>query len=335
MKKYYPILLSKAGELTALSNLSENVKTEIAPVLQILDGTLSNVESFLIDRWNFESNSIYLDLSLYENLEDEIVSIRDLFQNLVDNDIHLTPVIQENSPNSFIEMIRDFATTNSLNVCIRVSNETGGFINFTNRINSMLNNLGFESSNISLLLDLGYAQNHNYNTLATVAILTIQTLLQNNSNWENIILSSGSFPENLNGFVPNNVYHIDRYEWQVWNLIQSEENIREFIKYSDYGTKNPIYSETNFLGTSSIKYTTENHFVIYRGELPQNNPLGMGQYIEKGSQLIQTSDYSGNEFSWGDKRIYDIVQENNRPGNPRTWVEISQNHHITLLHNLL
>lgn len=335
MKKYYPILLSKAGELTALSNLADNVKTEITPVLQILDGTLGNVESFLINRWNFERNSIYLDLSLYENLEDEIISIRDLFQNLVNNDIHLTPVIQENSPNSFIEMVRDFASTNSLNICIRVSNETGGFINFTNRINSVLNNLGFESFNISLLLDLGYAQNHNYNTLATVAILTIQTLLQNISNWENIILSSGSFPENLNGFVPNSVYHIDRYEWQIWNLIQSEENIRNYIKYSDYGTKNPIYTEANFLGTSSIKYTTENHFVIYRGELPQNNPLGMGQYIVKASQLIQTSDYSGYEFSWGDKRIYDIVQENNRPGNPKTWVEISQNHHITLLHNLL
>lgn len=335
MKKYYPIFLSKAGELTALSNLSENVKTEITPILQVLDNTLGSVESFLTNKWNFENNSIFLDFSLYENLEDEINQIENLFQNLVNVGIHITPVIQENSPIFYIEMVKRFAITNSLTICIRTSNESGGFINFTNRINATLDNLGFESSNISLLFDLGYAQNHNYNTLATVAILTIQTLLQSNSNWENIILSSGSFPENLNGFVRDNVYHIDRYEWQIWNLVQSEENIKKIVKYSDYGTKNPIYTEANFLGTSSIKYTTVNHFVIYRGELPQNNPIGMGQYIEKASQLIQTNDYSGNDFSWGDSRIFDIVQENNRPGNAKTWVEISQNHHITLLHNLL
>ncbi len=107
------------------------------------------------------------------------------------------------------------------------------------------------------------------------------------------------------------------------------------MKYGDYGTKNPIYAEVGFLGTSSIKYTTEDHFVIYRGELPQNHPRGMSQYIDKAIQLIATDYYSGREFSWGDEKIYIIATENNRSGNPKTWVEISQNHHITILSSLL
>lgn len=53
MKKYYPILLFKAGDLSALSNLSTNVKSEISPILQVLEGTFPNVESFLTNNWSF------------------------------------------------------------------------------------------------------------------------------------------------------------------------------------------------------------------------------------------------------------------------------------------
>lgn len=186
-----------------------------------------------------------------------------------------------------------------------------------------------------LLIDLGYIENHNYNTLAAVAILTIQALLAQNNNWNEIIVASGSFPENLNGLVANHVYHLDRYEWHIWLLIQATNGLAQIVKYGDYGTKNPVYAEVGFLGTSSVKYTTQDHFVIYRGELPQNHPRGMSQYIDKATILITTADYSGNGFSWGDTRIHTIVAQNNKPGNPRTWVEISQNHHITLLHSLL
>ncbi|WP_414649380.1 beta family protein, partial [Chitinophaga sp.] len=51
-------------------------------------------------------------------------------------------------------------------------------------------------------------------------------------------------------------------------------------------------------------------------------------------------DYSGLTFSWGDDRIdfyarQVLTDPNRKTGNARSWVEISQNHHITLLHSLL
>lgn len=336
MKKYYPILLSKAGELSALSHLSDDVKKEISPVIQILNENLDSTENFLTSHWSFPENQILLDFSLFENLDENIPTIQLFFSRLVALGIKAIPVIQQNSPNEYFDFVKDYILQSSQVVCIRASNESGGFINFNDQAQNIITSLETNSANAIILFDLAYVQSTNYTTLAALAILTLESLLNLNSNWSDIVLASGSFPENLTGLVAGNVYELDRYEWHIWHLILNNTVLKNVVKYGDYGTKNPVFfADINFAGTSSIKYTTENHFVIYRGELPQNHQRSMGQYIDQAAILITTPAYSGENFSWGDKRINEIVSENNRPGNPRTWVEISQNHHISLMTSLL
>lgn len=335
MKKYYPILLSKAGEFSALSHLSEEVRNNTSPVIQVLSGNLESTENFLVSNWSFAENQILLDFSLYDNLVENISNIQSFFTKLMSENIDAVPVIQQNSPEEYINFVRNYLAQNSKLVCIRASNDSGGFINFNEQIQEITTYLEITSSDIILLFDLAYVQTNNYTTLAALAILTLQTMLNINSNWNDIVVASGSFPENLTGFVAGNVYHLDRLEWRIWKVLQDNSVLKDVVKYSDYGTKNPIFADVNFAGTSSIKYTTENHFVIYRGELPQNHRRSMGQYIDQATILVNTPEYSGEDFSWGDRRINEIVSENNRPGNPRTWVEIGQNHHITLICSLL
>lgn len=107
-----------------------------------------------------------------------------------------------------------------------------------------------------------------------------------------------------------------------------------------YRNKHPIYSDNGFQGTCSLKYSTESDFVIYRGEKAQNHQEGNGQYILHAKELINNELYSGSQFSWGDQRISEIANEElqnrkRKPGSSTTWVEISQNHHITLMDSLL
>jgi len=156
-----------------------------------------------------------------------------------------------------------------------------------------------------------------------------------------VIVAAGSFPENLGSLNPaGRVYRLNRYEWGLWTSLQSNKGVKGTVKYSDYGTKYPYYSEANFQGSCSIKYTQEDDFVIYRGQISSNHPDGNGQYLTFSGQLIASSDYSGATFSWGDARIDFYAQQNisdpkRKTGNAGSWVEISQNHHITLLTSLL
>ncbi|HAO09379.1 MAG TPA: hypothetical protein DCQ50_20905 [Chryseobacterium sp.] len=336
MKKYFPILLSKAGELTALSKLSEPVKNQLTPIIQVLPDSLESIITFA-SNWDFEGNEIFLDFSLFGNNN---LPLRRFISDLVNLNVNIVPVINHNANPEYIDLLeRLFLDGEIEKVSFRFSNSIGGFINFNRMLAEMLNYLNISESQVSILLDFGLVDENNYNNSAALAINIIQSI-PNSEDFDNIVVASGSFLENLGSLnPPDRVYRLQRYEWNIWNLIitQIQQNN---IKYSDYGIKYPYYTEANFQGSCSIKYTVESEYVIYRGEVSSNHRDGNGQYITFSGRLINSNDYMGENFSWGDEKInfyasQDLRDPKKKTGNATSWVEISQNHHLTLIHSLL
>ena len=338
MKKYFPILLSKAGELTALRHLTQNVKDEVSPVMEVLYENLASVETHCLHHWSFANNEILLDFSLFDPFDRN--AIRILFNHLFAHGINAVPVIQQNSDPRYIGLVQTLVANHNCKVCVRASNASGGFANFNNVVATLQGQVGITRGNTMLLFDLGYVEQTNYNIFGTVAIAVILAM-PNLNQWSEIIVAAGSFPENLTQLLPvGRLHRLQRFEWDIWQTIQANANLANTVKYSDYGTKYPFYIEVAFQGSCSIKYTTQNDFPIYRGELSQNHAQGNGQYIIFADRLLNSTDYSGPAFSWGDEQIQDIgtqnlANPNRRTGNAKTWVEISQNHHITFLHSIL
>lgn len=356
MKRYYPILLSKKGELNALSNLSLAVRKTTIPIIEVLpdDGKPAkngkpakkphlDLQDHLIKFWTFEDNQVVLDFSLYQPIN--IAVVRNLINYLLQNGLNAILAIQENSDARYISLVQSFVASNDCKVCIRTSNSSGGFLNYNAKIDTLKNRAGVVDKNVLLLIDLGYAEQNNYNTLAAFAVNTINAI-KGMSSYYDLIVASGSFPQdlsskNLGSITPTGKHFIlKRYEWNIWQIIKSDKQLKKFVHYGDYGTKYPYYSEAGFPGTISVKYTVENEFVIYRGVLSKNHSQGNGQYIIHSKNLVSSPDYYGASFSWGDERIdhyanQNLNDPNRKPGSATTWVEISQNHHITLLNHLL
>lgn len=143
---------------------------------------------------------------------------------------------------------------------------------------------------------------------------------------------------NLPQTLENNTPHIlCRFEWCLWKALYSSELYRPNMKYSDYITKHPIHTEVIYAGSCSIKYSHEDSFIVYRGLKADSHILSNGQYIQFSRKLVRTPYYSGENFSWGDKKIWWHSQKSGyeSPGNAKDWVVISQNHHITLINSLL
>jgi len=339
MKNYFPILLSKAGEFKALAKLSQNVKDEIAPIIQVIPDNFQRVEAFAITEWSFNGNSLYLDFSLVEPFDR--VTTRNLIQKLVAAGVNVVPVIQSDSDPRHKTLLNTLMSTGYISdLCIRFSSSSGGFLHIDTQISNIMSAIAISRPNISLLFDFGYIEDHNYQLVAALAINTINNLAHNDE-YDNIIVASGSFLENLSSLQPaGRLYRLQRYEWDIWQDILSQPGMQGLVKYGDYGTKYPYYSEANFQGTCSIRYTTPEEFIVYRGELSGNHALGNGQYLVFADRLVRSPDYSGSAFSWGDEQIdYYAAQLSvvgpRKTGNATTWVEISQNHHITLLHSIL
>jgi hypothetical protein len=350
MKKYFPILLSKKGELVCLQHLSQSVKDNISPIIEVLSKSIikydkdteafsydDSFEKYLKTHWDFDNAQFILDFSLFEDITSNIKYIKKLLENLIRKGINVIPSIQENSPLVYTDLLIRLVRENNIKVCIRSSNNSGGFINYSDSIGSLIKKLKINSTQVILLLDLGVVEDHNYPMLSTIAAVSIQSL-NAKTKWADIVVASGSFPPDLSKLIPpHKVYRLPRHEWKVWNLLSAKI---PHIKYSDFGTKYPVYAEVNYTGTISIKYSTENDFVVYRGSKSEDHVDGHGQYITHSEKLILTPDYLGQHYSWGDLKIHeyaqeDINDENRKTGTATTWVQISQNHHISLLEQLL
>jgi len=336
MKKYFPVLLSKAGEIKALSKLSPNVKEEIVPVIQVLTDGYDRVETFASTEWSFDDNKLFLDFSLCDPFDR--ARTRNLITNLSVAGVNVVPVLQTNSDARYTSLIQILIVNGLVsNVCIRFSNGSGGFLNINEQVATILRKLAINRNLTSVLLDFGFVENHNFNMVAAL-VITIINGINHKADYNNIILASSSFLENLTALTPpGRLYRLQRYEWDIWQTVIAQPGFAGTVKYGDYGTKYPFYAETNFQGSCSIKYTLPKEFVIYRGEISSNHAQGNGQYIIFADRLVRSADYSGAAFSWGDGQInfYAGPNPERKTGNAKSWVEISQNHHITLLHSIL
>lgn len=359
MKSYYPILCSKKGELVAMQHLTQDVKESISPVVQIMRNTIEKpdkdenenllgtytykpfVAQNLKTHWNFSGNQILLDFSLFEGLEFNVRFIESLMSNLADNGVNVVPVIQSNSPEIYLDLIKQFILKYNCEIAFRTSNDTGGFLDYNNHVSSLRQEIGLDPENIILILDMGQVEADSYNFMATLAGTTIRLLENGINDWKDIVVTAGSFPKDLSNFQPQDeAYRIPRYEWLMnIELTRSEEF--GAIKYGDYGTRYAIYEDVSYQGTISLKYSSVNNYLIFRGIRTGDHPYGHGQFITHCENLITLDDYSGEDFSWGDLKYKETSQydpndeEGRRTGGPQNWVEWSQNHHISLMTTLL
>jgi hypothetical protein len=339
MKRYFPILLSKSGEITALTNLTQRVKDEIAPIIQVLIDGYDRVEKFASTEWSFDHKKLFLDFSLCVPFD--TAKTRNIITNLSDAGVNLIPVLQSNSDPRYATLLQNLIANGIVsNVCIRFSNGSGGFININAQMTAILDTFAINRNRVSILLDLGFVENHNYNIIAALAI-NIITVINHKPDYNNIIVATSSFPENLSTLTPaGRLYRLQRYEWDIWQTLIAQPGFMGIVKYGDYSTKYPFYAEANFQGSCSIKYTLPKEFIVYRGEISGNHPQGNGQYIIFADRLVRSADFCGTAFSWGDNQInfyagQILTNPRRKTGNATSWVEISQNHHITLLHSIL
>jgi hypothetical protein len=363
MKKYFPIVVSKLGELTALHKLDQNVKDGISPVIQVLNQTIikremvkvpgsrkkvftgeyiydKTLENTIYIHWLFHNNQIILDFSLFDNLESEINHVKRIMKNLLKVGINIVPAIQKNSPTKYENLIKELIREFDCKICIKTSNSSGGIINYNKHVNEMASKFDRTPEKAILLFDLGQIDKDNYNKEGGMVGLYFQTLSPSIKKWNNVVVASSSFPKDLTHFdVQDEPHLITRYEWKLFNELQQDETLKH-VKYGDYGTKYAIFEEVDFSGSISLKYSTKNKFVIYRGEKTDNHDLGHGQYIVHAKNLTNSVHYTGEDFSWGDENYLKISKEDpedddRKTGNASQWVANSQNHHIKLIHSLL
>ena len=148
-----------------------------------------------------------------------------------------------------------------------------------------------------------------------------------------MIFAATGFPLDLSNIKPDNITEIPRIEWEIWISLKNYHDLKQLKRlpvFGDYAIANPemVNIDPRAMDPSaSIRYTIDDGWIIVKGRRVKKH--GYNQYHDLSESIILSNDYSGENFSWGDKFIKECSNPPAKTGNLTTWRQVGTSHHIT------
>jgi len=347
---YVPILKGKEGEFAALEALNDSVKTQLTPLVEVpavpydyanerptrsLDEHIAGVPERL--KRCCGSNPFYLDLPWFgadDQLSDGRAALGAILAACNRMDVAAIPVVSRTSTPSYVSAARANVSGVRKNVCIRLLVEDfDEEIELDAEVDRLISSLGFiDASTADLVVDLEDLSTDSGR--AALIARSVLSMIPRKDEWRRIVLAASSFPEDLSDVSAATITTLPRLEWDLWRSLQRRQAAlpRRDLIFGDYAIAHPVTKEIDprtMRMSANIRYTTENAWLVIKGRNVRQ--YGFDQYFELCRTLVEHPDYSGRDFSWGDKYIADCAEGMAGPGNATTWRKVGVNHHLTLV----
>ena len=239
----------------------------------------------------------------------------------------LIPVTGLKRSADYQSTIRSIVRTDHRGVCIRLFLDDVQNPSFQKNLEHLLAYLQLRPREVDLLVDYQSICNSSPN------IVWVCNRLPSIQSWRTFTIASGAFPKDLSDLEKNRQHQLPRLDWLTWRNLESQP-IPRLPSYSDYTIQHGIYSEPPRWAniSASIRYTTEEYWVIMRGEGVRNEEgPGYEGYLGNAMLLTERGEFCGANFSYGDKYINKMSLQSKRPGSPQTWLQAGINHHLTFV----
>lgn len=348
---YVPILKGKEGEFAALEELVSSVRDAILPLVEVprvpydyanerpartLDEHVAGIAERLRKCW--PGRRLYLDLPWFgadaDTLADGSIAVRKVLGDCRDADVGVIPVISTSSSDAYLAAVSGHVGNCDDGVCVRLTEadfDEEGDVEPLARLERLLNSVGVaDVENADLILDLA-----NIGTdlgRATLVARAVVNQAPRLADWRRLILAAASFPENLSEVERSTTTRLPRLERELWDRLQRRGGLRPDAIFGDYAIAHPVPTELDprtMRMSASIRYTTPDNWLIVKGQNVRQ--YGFDQYFELCRTLVGLPEYSGEDFSWGDRFIARCARKSTGPGNATTWRKVGTNHHLTLV----
>ena len=330
--KYVPILRWKRGEQQAIVQLNSKIRNQIMPLIEIpytesaRTKMKSSIDTILEDMPFY----FYLAPEWYEDVDEGY------YQQEAIQDKYLEVFISLENKNavpvfdlSNIDYLKIPEEIKNKAIAIRIQNDEFFLIE------NIFPRLKLIPENTDIIIDLKHIDSDDLFSKISV-IKAVMVDINRISDFRSIIISGGSFPQNLTSLQPNKIYTYPRREVDFY--VKSKDLSEKFkfnYIYSDYGPSDlaPVEFVVGMVPNFKIRYTTNNEWLYIRGISIKKGGLDLNEVSSCCKTLVDSNYYSGQDYSWGDKKIYDIAFEKCNAGNLTSWVSYCFNHHITLISN--
>lgn len=318
---YVPILKEKQGEKDAIMQLNEVTKDFICPLFEIAPEHFADAIPINIENY-WRNRPYYLDFP-YEKITEGIEER--VFRNWIisNKSKHMIPVIRLSYEDEIInETILKFEEK----IAIRITVDEFFEDDFLENLEKITDQLTLE--NVDLIIDSQEITASSYKKQAA-SVKTCLNDIPNLQKYNSIVLASGSFPPTLD--IDKEVFlTIGKHEIDFFKLIKKSFSNFNLV-FSDYGINH--WTSFEFIPgmqpSFNIRYTLNDNYLVYKGKTIKKGGLKIENIKTCCIDLINSPNYFGSTFSWGDSVINDIADgTKNTGGNLTTWRAIATNHHI-------
>lgn len=152
--------------------------------------------------------------------------------------------------------------------------------------------------------------------------------------WAGIIVGGYGIPEQLTTAIPpNSQGYLPRVELAIFAKLD-RTGVESPLWFADYTVLPPSVVELDWRLIHKVMapkaiYTLEDSWLVVRGGAFLSHPDGRDQYYSLAKEIVALDEFSGANFSSGDKYIADRAQEIPSPGSAGSWITACVNHHVT------
>ncbi len=332
---YMPILPARGGAFGALSRLSPTTSSRLTPLLDIPDPVLhgtSDLESHYLNRakgiseaWT-HGRPLYVDmynLPPQLRMASGMHPLRYVFDQLAHLSVSAIPVTGTEADRDTAYWHTAFSLIRELDTgfCLRLSREDlNSRTSLLPAIMKVLETARCSPARCDLLIDFRFMTAKDLPEIKAISLEVLQ-IVQSIGDFRNMAIAGGSIPEQMGKKHKGTIRHETRNELALWSDLLSASP----LAYADYGIVSPTYvPPKGFVqAPARIRYTTETEHIFRRA--------ARSDYISLCRDLIESPEFKGRLYSYGDHLIYGCAKGAIRLKQPGQWVLADTNHHLTLV----
>lgn len=333
---YLPILPARGGAFRAVSWLSSDARSRLIPLFNIpaptpmdakaLDASLAKRADGIHRCWDAE-RPVYVDV---HDLSPDLRTsqghqpITYLLEQLRICGSRAIPVTgtEVTRGREYLDTIRGLLARNKNGVCLRLARDE--LIEprlLYSSVVDLLGFLGLGPAEVDVVLDFEYVGKDRVEALRATALEALQAV-RHIGLFRNVVVSGTSVPDKLNKRTQGKTVRAPRVELSLWAQVIGTFAEPVPIALGDCGVIGAYHAPpgTPVYVPSRSRYTTAGEHVFRRANRDEYHVICR--------ELLDSDDFSGSSFSFGDDQMSKSANGRTGPGNPAVWVANDTNHHL-------
>jgi len=341
---YVPILKVRPGEIGALMELDAATAKRLTPVLifprfsdvvkeeisqNAIDNYLVNLLPDIKGKWPFLQR-VFVDLQCFDNQRAGSENfVEYIFDKLEEYNILGVPVVSFSCSQEFKAVTANINGKCGCGIAVVIEDADYGVVSIQNLIQEMLASLACKPGEVDIILDYKIVNASLQQAIFASAVFRISAL-PHLQKWRSLTMAAVSYPRDTSE-MQKGMNRIPRVEWKIWHQILKTP-LKRIPTFGDYNTFSPSHPDRDPRKKQPeprLRYTIDSEWLILNEK--DIDKLSTDEFTDICYELVQSPEFCGKQYSWGDNFIARCADGKENPESPEIWHKVCSNHHLTFI----